>query len=329
MARARDEARAGAEAAIAREVAKGEARLVAAAERSDFIADERVAALVDAAEGRLNESLAARQHEARTLLEQQLRTLSGELGDRLAGEADQRTATLEEVRHRVEAEISANVEETVAEAVESSRAELDRGLAWSAGIAVDEESQRVAGELRSALAASAMEQVAAIRKEASRSGYRVHYRRAEAAATEQLARSLEALKQQRLELSAELAAAAAIERERIAGDLEERAKALRTDADAASDRHVAESATAEFEWRSAEFERRVEVLVADGARRFAAAAAEVERRLVSADRAQEREERVRERTDAAERKAAERVREAERRLVEVLARIDATEQRTG
>ena len=125
-------------------------------------------------------------------------------------------------------------------------------------------------------------------------------------------------------MSAELAAAAAIERERIAGDLEERAKALRTDADAASGRHVAESATAEFEWRSAEFESRVEVLVADGERHFAAAAAEVERRLVSADRAQEREERVRERTDAAERKAAERVREAEQRLVEVLARIDAT-----
>ena len=217
----------------------------------------------------------------------------------------------------------------MAEAVESSRAELDRGLAWSAGIAVDEESQRVAGELRSALAASAMEQVAAIRKEASRSGYRVHYRRAEAAATEQLARSLEALKQQRLELSA---SSPGPPRSNASASLATSRSGRRRSAPmptAASDRHVAESATAEFEWRSAEFERRVEVLVADGARRFAAAAAEVERRLVSADRAQEREERVRERTDAAERKAAERVREAERRLVEVLARIDATEQRTG
>ena len=217
----------------------------------------------------------------------------------------------------------------VAAAVQSARRELERGLAGSARLAVDAESQRVGEELRSALAASAAEQMAAIRKQASRSGYRVHYRRAEAAATEQLTRSLDALKQRRVELSAELAGAAAIERERIAGDLEERAQALRTDAEAASGRRLAESATAEFERRSAEFESRVEALVADGERHFAAAAAEVERRLISADRAQEREERVRERTDAAERKAAERVRAAEQRLVEVLARIDASEQRTS
>jgi hypothetical protein len=42
-----------------------------------------------------------------------------------------------------------------------------------------------------------------------------------------------------------------------------------------------------------------------------------------------REERVRERTAAAEREASERVREAERRLVEVLARVDAAERRSG
>ena len=225
------------------------------------------------------------------------------------------------------------VQGVVATAAGSARAELERelerGLAGSARLAVDAESQRVGEELRSALAASAAEQIAAIRKEASRSGYRVHYRRAEEAATEQLTRSLDALKQRRVELSAELAGAAAIERERIAGDLEERAQALRTDAEAASGRRLAESATAEFERRSAEFESRVEALVADGERHFAAAAAEVERRLISADRAQEREERVRERTDAAERKAAERVRAAEQRLVEVLARIDASEQRTS
>ena len=326
VARARDEAQAGGEAAIAREVAKGEARLVAAAERSDFIADERVAASADAVEGRLNESLAARQLEARAQLEQRLNSLASELAAGLADEAGKHAvAAAESIRRQAVAEISVRIDGVVAAAVQSARRELERGLAGSARLAVDAESQRVGEELRSALAASAAEQMAAIRNEASRSGYRVHFRRAEAAASEQLERSLDSLKQRRIELSAELADAAAIERERIAGELEERVKALRADAEAAGDRHVADSATAEFERRTAEFERRVEALAAESDERFAAAAAAVEQRLVSADRAQEREERVRERTDAAERQAAERVREAERRLVEVLARIDPSE----
>jgi hypothetical protein len=328
-ARARDEARAGGEAAIAREVAKGEARLVAAAERSELVADEKVAAFVDAAEGRLDDRLAAGMLEARVELEQRLDSLSNDLATGLADEAGKHAAAaVERVRRQAVAEISVRVDGLVAAAVQSARRELERGLAGSARLAVDAESQRIAEELRGALAASAAEQMEAIRNEASRSGYRAHFRRAEAAVADQLARSLDLLKQRRVELSAELADGVVIERERIAGELEEQANALRAEAEAASDRRVAESAAAEFERRSTELEGRVEAMAAASDERIATAAAAVEERLLSADRAQEREERVRERTDAAERQAAGRVREAERRLVEVLARIDAAGQRT-
>ena len=65
------------------------------------------------------------------------------------------------------------------------------------------------------------------------------------------------------------------------------------------------------------------------AARLAAAVSSAERRLAAVADAQAREERVRERTAAAERAATERVREAEQRLIEVLARIDGAEQRSS
>lgn len=296
--RARFEGRAGAEAAINLELAKGEARLSAASERIEVIADD-----------------------ARTSA----------------------AAAAAEARQQALAEIPEAVAAAVEEAGSGARAEIDGLVREAAGSALSDQADRVGAELEQAAAAGIESRLTAFGDELSRSSYRDHSRRAEAAAASQLARSLDALKQQRVELGADLASSGAEERDRIERertrveaelerslaaakeDLERRATELRAATETAiatrADRLLADG----FERGAAELEGRLDALVArkgdEASRRFAAAAANAGERLAAVERAQQREERVRERIDAAEREAEQRVRDAERRLVEVLGRI--------
>lgn len=352
--RIRSDARQGAESAIAREVAKGEARLSAATERLDSLAIEKVDAGIEAAEQRLVDRLAARQLEAQSLLDRRFRSLSDELSAGLADESRRAAGeAAEQARAEAASGLAADADAAVASAVEAARGELDRAAAEAARTALADESKRVGEELQQAMAASADEQMRAIREENSRASYRDHNRRAEAAATAQLARSIDALKAQRAELAASLETAAGVSQERrsamldaqatasqsaiergLAGamaGLDAHAEELRKRTEADVERSAAETVAAEFERRTTALEQRVGSQMAAGeeraAARLAAAVADAERRLAAVEDAQAREERVRERTASAEREAAERVREAEQRLVDVLAKVSAAEQR--
>ncbi len=343
--RSRAEARQSAEAAIAREVAKGEARMAAASERLDLIAAEKLDAGIADVEGRLLDRLATRHMEAQSLLEQRLTAVSGELSAGLAREASASAeAAADEARRRALSEIPVGVEKAVAAAVAGVRAELEESSVAAARSALAGETKVAGDELRQTMAVATAEQVQAIREETSKRSYRDHNRRAEAAATAQLARSLDALKAQRVALGDELAAVSRDEQSRREREidsslaiarrtLEERMTALRAETERAIEQRAAEAVAAEFDRRSGELERRIETVVAReeerASARIAGTAATASERLAAVDEAQQREERIRERTAAAERDAAERVREAEKRLVDVLGRIDRAEQRTG
>jgi len=299
-------------------------------ERSMSGLDARIRGIADALRDEQGAAAATRDDEIRRRVDARVAELGGELAQRIEREiarglADVRAAlelTSAEAAERVVAEAREGAETAIARevakgeaqvvaAVESARDGIERAAGEAARAAVVREADGIGEDLQRAMAVSAGEQMQAIREETARSSYREHDRRAEAAATAQLARSLDALKKQRAELGAELDASARVECER----------------------HAGEAVAEELERRGAELERRIDELTVAAEQRAAvhltAAVAAAGKRLAAVEQAQQREERIRERTAAAEREAAERVREAERRLVDVLGRIEATERRGG
>ena len=243
-----------------------------------------------------------------------------------------------------EERLTAGAEDALAQAIVVARAKLEEDVGETARAAVADQAERTSAELQRGLTACAGEQMQAIREQTGRHSYRDHSRRAETAAAEQLARSLDALKEQRNELTGELARAGEAERQRHRAELEDAATAIRADLearverlesglDAAAAARAEEAVGAAVRRRDEAFEGRIGELIAAAeervAARLAAAVSSAERRLAAVADAQAREERVRERTAAAERAATERVREAEQRLIEVLARIDGAEQRSS
>ena len=243
-----------------------------------------------------------------------------------------------------EERLTAGAEDALAQAIAAARAKLEEDVGEMARAAVADQAQRTSAELQRGLTACAGEQMQAIREQTGRHSYRDHSRRAEAAATEQLARSLDALEEQRNELTGELARAGEAERQRHRAELEDAAAAIRADLEARAERlesgleaaaaaRAEEAVGAAVRRRDEASEGRIgELIAADEERvaaRLAAAVSTAERRLAAVADAQAREERIRERTAAAERAATERVREAEQRLIEVLARIDGAEHRSS
>ncbi len=139
--RAREEARAGVEAAVNREVAKGEARIAAASKGVDLVVEERVAEGIAAVERRLQDQLASRQLEAQRILDRRFDALGAQLSDNLADEARESAATAAtEARRRALDEISSDVAAAVEEARRGAREDLESAAREAAVGAVAAES---------------------------------------------------------------------------------------------------------------------------------------------------------------------------------------------
>ena len=269
--RIRAEARQGAESAIDREVAKGEARLTAATEQLDLVAGERVDAGIAAVErGSSTGSRPGTSRRSRFSSSDSLRCpASSPPGSPTRRAPVPRPPPTRRGDGRSRRSPSGSRRRSPPRSrrlAPSSKSLCRRGPGRSRrrdegrrrGVAADDgrrDRRTDAGDSRGDLERS----------------YRDHSRRAEAAATAQLARSLDALKAQRVALGDELVAASREEQARRSGDRlvasprprrtsKSGWRALRVETEQAIEQRAAEAVAPSSSAAPAELERRIETV---------------------------------------------------------------------